>query len=65
MSGEQEQQQVDDEITLFTTAYLDHLNTLNQYLPRIRNVEYNTQTNTTSIYGHTNFEELKVNGTRS
>ena len=50
-----------DEITQFTTAYLDHINTINQYLPRIRNIEYNTQTNTTSIYGHTNFQELKVN----
>ena len=28
----------------------------------VRNVRYNAQTNTTTYYGHTNFEELKVNG---
>ena len=67
MSGEevdqeqQEHQQAQDEITLFTTSYLDHLSAINQYLLRIRNVAYDAQSNTTTVYGHTNFQELKVN----
>ena len=28
----------------------------------LKNIAYDSQTNTTSIYGHTNFQELKING---
>ena len=45
-----EQQQNVDEIGTFTTSYQGLLSALNNYLVRVRNVEYNTQTNTTSIY---------------
>ena len=55
------QQEIQDEVSLFTAAYLSHINELNNYLPRIRNIAYNSNTNTTTIYGHTNFQELNVN----
>ena len=42
MPNNDEQQQVQDEITQFTTAYLAHINELNTYLPRIRNITYNS-----------------------
>ena len=58
-----EQQQAQDEITLFTNAYIAHINAINEYLPRIKNIEYTANTNTTKIYGHTVVQELKVNGT--
>ena len=30
-------------------------------MPRLKNIDYNGTTNTTTVYGHTNFEEVKVN----
>ena len=56
------EQETQDLVAAFTDVYVEHINVMNEYLPRIRNVEYNSNTNTTSIYGRTNFEELKVNG---
>ena len=36
---------------------------MSNLMPRLKNIDYNSTTNTTTVYGHTNFEELKVNGT--
>ena len=54
MSNNNEQQLT--EFESFMDALEGHMDELNQYLPRIHNIEYDSQTNTTSIYGHTNFE---------
>ena len=34
---------------------------ISNLMPRLKNIDYNSSTNTTTVYGHTNFEELKVN----
>ena len=54
--------QEESDIAAFFTEYNDFIDRVGTILQRIRNVEYNSQTNTTKIYGHTNVEELKVNG---
>ena len=36
---------------------------ISNLMPRLKNIDYDSQTNTTTVYGHTNFEELKVNNT--
>ena len=34
---------------------------ISNLMPRLKNIDYNSSTNTTTVYGHTNFEEVKVN----
>ena len=38
------------------------VNIMSGVASNVRNVRYSAQTNTTTYYGHTNFQELKVNG---
>ena len=62
MSGNDEQQEELNELGDFIDEVNSYITEISQHLPRLHNIEYNSQSNTTSIYGHTNFEELKVNG---
>ena len=60
MSNEQPSTDAFDD---FNTEVVSFLTNISSYLPRITNVDYDSTNNITKIYGHTNFEELKVNGT--
>ena len=56
------QQQQTSLINNFFNGLVGNVATISTLMPRLKNIDYNAQTNTTSIYGHTNFQELKVNG---
>ena len=47
----------------FFNGLIGTVSDISNLMPRLKNIEYDSSTNTTKVYGHTNFEELKVRGT--
>ena len=60
MSGEEEEEL---QLAAAAVAGLNNVVSMVQGISsNVRNIRYTPQTNTTTYYGHTNFEELKVGG---
>jgi len=54
-------QQQQSALASFFNSIVGDMNTVSSLMPRLKNIDYDAVNNVTSFYGHTNFQEVKVN----